>query len=140
VLDHIDVGEYAAPRNRPVFRKKLNYATTEMLVGPCRVSLIAKSICEEGKSNSRRAAGKFFFPRVRMGRTGVQADVWYRRRRRGPSSDHFVGRNRTVPSKLTSRSFEFQGDPKRGARYAEQRRATSGIEPEHDAYLHSSPP
>lgn len=61
---HIDVGEYAAPRNRPVFRKKLNYATTEMLVGPCRVSLIAKSICEEGKSNSRRAAGKFFFPRV----------------------------------------------------------------------------
>jgi hypothetical protein len=65
VLDHFDVSENAAARNRPAFRKLSYHATAEIFVCLYRTSLIAKSICEEGKSNLRWAgpvASKSLFP------------------------------------------------------------------------------
>jgi hypothetical protein len=65
VLDHIDVSEHSAARNRPAFRKLSYHATAEIFVCLYRISLIAKSICEEGKSNLRWAgpvASESLFP------------------------------------------------------------------------------
>jgi hypothetical protein len=52
-LDHVDIGEDTAARDRPAFRKLRHHATAEIFVCPHRVSLIAKSICEDCKSNMR---------------------------------------------------------------------------------------
>jgi hypothetical protein len=53
VLDQIDAGEDTASRYRPAIGKLRDHTTAEIFVSPQRVSLIAKSICEDGESNMR---------------------------------------------------------------------------------------
>jgi hypothetical protein len=50
----MDIGKDAAARYRPALRKTFDHATAEIFVCLYRARLIAKSICEQCKSNLRR--------------------------------------------------------------------------------------
>ena len=59
MLDHVDVSEYAAPRDRPAIRKNRDDAAIESMMEPKSTRVVAKSIGEQRERKLRPAIVAF---------------------------------------------------------------------------------
>jgi hypothetical protein len=55
MLNHVDVSEYTAPRDRPTIRKNRDNAAIESVVEPKSTRVVAKSIGEQRERKLRLA-------------------------------------------------------------------------------------